>query len=180
MSDISSLSSQLANANNAAQARAAVRPEAPPPLTVHNAVAATLNSPQSAVLQAPLADKADWQHQAHADGRHRQDAHADAESDTPTFEQITELLKRINQQLHQHQTPLQFELIGDAAQWQIQIVDKNTHNLVRYISWPETRTFARALEECTARQAPAKLNQYAQSANHEQLHLEGGLLQVTI
>ena len=180
MSDISSLSSQLASANNAAQARAAVRPEAPPPLTAHNAVAPTLNAPQAAVLQAPLADKADWERQANPDGRHGSDAHSDAEMDEPTRQQIETFLERLNQQLRQHQTPLQFELAGAAAQWQIQIVDQHTRNLVRYISWPETRTFARALEECVARQAPTKLQQYAHGANHEHLHIEGGLLQVTV
>lgn len=179
MSDISSLGNQLANANNAAQARAAVRPEAPPPLTAHDAVAQTLNTPQTAVLQAPRADKADWQRQAHPDdGRSGQDAHFHA--DEPTFQQITEFLERLNQCLRQHHTPLRFELTGDAVQWQIQIVDQNTDNLVRYISWRETRTFAHALEECASRQAPATLNQYALGANHEHLHLEGGLLQVKI
>ena len=178
MSDIGSLSSQWANAGNAAQAKAAVRPEAPPPLTAHDAVAQTLNNPQTAVLQAPAAGPAEWRREANPDGK-GQGAQAQ-EEDAPTRQQLDAFLERLNQQLRRHHTPLQFEATGNDADWRIRIVDQDTRKLVRWISWAETRAFARSLEELESRQSRGALNSYASGPDSEHLRMEGGLLRVTI
>ncbi len=178
MSDIGSLSSQWANANNAAQAKATVRPEAPPPLTVHNAVAQTLNNPQAAVLQAPTTGPAEWRREANPDGQGP--GSQSQEEDAPTRQQLEAFLERLNQRLRRHNTPLQFEATGGNADWRIRIVDQDTRNLVRWISWEETRAFARSLEELESRQARGALSGYPGSHPGEHVGMEGGLLRVTI
>lgn len=145
MSDIGSLSNQLANANNAAQAKASVRPESPPPLTIQNAVAQTLNTPQTAVMQSPIASNAERRREANPDG---QGGGAQSQQEeAPTREQLDAFLERLNQQLRRHHTHLQFEAMGNDTDWRIRIVDQDTRDLVRWISWEETRLFARSLEE---------------------------------
>ena len=144
MSDIGSLGSHLASVNNAAQARASVRPETPPPLTVQTAVAQTLNSPQAAVNQAPNAAHVVWQREADPDSK-GQDTNAG--EDLLTLEQVEAFLDRLNRCLCRHHTRLQFTAVGSHTDWQIRITDQDTGHLVRWISWPETRAFARALEE---------------------------------
>lgn len=178
MSDIGSLSSQWANANNAAQAKAAVRPETPPPLTVHNAVAQTLNAPQAAVLQAPAAGQAEWRREANPDGQ-GQGSHSQ-EEEMPNRKQLEAFLERLNQRLRRHHTPLQFEASGGDADWRIRIVDQDTRNLVRWISWAETRAFAHSLEELESRQSRGPLNSYAGSHEGEHVGMEGGLLRVSV
>jgi len=177
MSDIGSLSSHLANANNAAQAKANVRPETPPPLTAQNAVAQTLNTPQTAVIQSPAAGNAEWRHEAHSDGR-GQGAYSQ-EEDTPDRGQLEAFLERLNQQLHRHHTHLQFEIAGNDEGWRIRIVDQDTRELVRWISWEETRSFARSLENLETRQSHGALNGYPNGPESERLGMEGGLLRVT-
>ena len=167
MSDIGSLGGQLANAGHAAQARASVRPESPPPLTVQNAVAQTLNTPQTAVMQSPEAGNAEWQREAHPDG-HEQGAQQDGEQHPPPREQVNAFLEHLNQQMSHHHTHLQFELTGGQRDWRIRIVDQDTHKLVRWISWEETQAFARSLEELEA--------QSVRRASS----MGGGLLRVTV
>ncbi|HRY15576.1 MAG: flagellar protein FlaG [Candidatus Competibacteraceae bacterium] len=145
MSDIGSLGSQLANASNAAQAKANIRPESPPPLTIQNAVAQTLNTPQTAVMQSPTAGNAEWRREANPDSQ-RGGTQGEGK-DTPTREQLDAFLERLNQRLRRHRTHLQFEVVGNAMDWRIRIVDQDTCALVRWISWEETWAFARSLEE---------------------------------
>jgi len=149
MSDIGSLGGQLANAGHAAQARASVRPESPPPQTIQNAVAQTLNTPQTAVMQSPEAGHAEWQREAHPDA-HGQDAQPDGEQHPPPREQINTFLEHLTQHMRDHHTHLQFELTGSQRDWRIRIVDQETRKLVRWISWEETQVFARSLEELEA------------------------------
>ncbi|MCB1778198.1 MAG: flagellar protein FlaG, partial [Candidatus Competibacteraceae bacterium] len=145
MSDIGSLCSQLVSAGNAAQAKANVRPEPPPPQTVQNAVAQTLNAPQTAVMQSPTAGNAEWRREAHPDG---QGGGAQGKGkDTPTWEQLDAFLERLNQRLRHHRIHLQFEVVGNSTDWRIRIVDQDTRERVRWISWEETWAFARSLEE---------------------------------
>ncbi len=144
MSDIGSLGNHLANVNNTAQARANVRPESPPPLTVQTAVAQTLNRPQMAVNQAPNTAQAEWRHEADPDSKRQE---TDTGEHTLTLEQVEAFLDRLNRCLCRHHTRLQFTAVGSHADWQIRITDQDTGHLVRWISWPETRAFARALEE---------------------------------
>lgn len=179
MSDIASLTSQIANASHAAQAKAAVRPEAPPPLTAHSAVAQTLNTPQTAVLQAPTADGLNWRRETNPDeqGDHAQGG----EAATPTLEQLEEFLAQLNERLRHHRTQIRFEAVHQDGGWQIRIVDRETRNLVRWISWQETRAFARALEECGAtRHQHGALSGYAAGGGDEHISIEGGLLRVKI
>ncbi|HCB13535.1 MAG TPA: hypothetical protein DEP36_08240 [Gammaproteobacteria bacterium] len=177
MSDISSLSSHLANANSAAQAKANVRPETPPPLTAQNAVAQTLNTPQTAVIQSPAAGNAEWKREANPDGQ-GQGAYSQ-EEDTPARGQLEAFLERLNQRLHRHHTHLQFEVAGNDEDWRIRIVDQDTRELVRWISWEETRSFARSLENLEIRQSHGALNGYPNDPESERLGMEGGLLRVT-
>lgn len=146
MSDIGSLGSQLANASNAAQTKASVRPEPPPPLTVQNAVAQTLNTPQTAVMQSPAAGNAEWRRQANPDDQGEEAQTADV----LTREQLDAFLDRLNRKMRRHHTHLQFEAADSHTNWRIRIVDQDTHDLVRWISWEETRSFARSLEELEA------------------------------
>ena len=176
MSDIGSLGSQWANASNAAQAKASIRPEPPPPLTVQNAVAQTLNTPQTAVMQSPAASQADWRREANPDGKGR--GSPGQEEDAPTRQQLEDFLERLNQRLRRHNTYLQFEAAGDDADWRIRIVDQDTRKLVRWIAWEETRSFARAFEEQESRQLRGALSSYATGPEGEHLGLEGGLLRV--
>ena len=145
MSDIGSLSNHLANANNAAQAKANIRPESPPPLTVQNAVAQTLNTQQTAVNQSPNAGHAEWRREANPDGKRR--GSEASEEDAPNREQLDAFLDRLNQRLRRHNAHLQFEVVGSHANWLIRIVDQDTRDLVRWISWEETRAFARSIED---------------------------------
>lgn len=164
MSDIGSLGSQLANAGNAAQAKANVRPESPPPLTIQNAVAQTLNTPQTAVMQSPTAGNAGWRREANPDGR----GGNAQEENTPTRKQLDAFLERLNQRMRRHDIHLQFEVAGgDTTDWRIRIVDQNTRDLVRWISWEETQAFARALEELEAQSSTGTSG------------MGGGLLRVT-
>lgn len=147
MSDISNLGSQLANASNAAQNKANVRPESPPPLTVQNAVAQTLNTPQAAVMQSPTAGNAEWRREANPKGRGRGPTRGEED---PTWEQVEAFVELLNQRLNYHHTHLQFEVVGDKTDWRIRIIDQNTRDLVHWISWEETWAFARSLEELEA------------------------------
>lgn len=181
MSDIGSLSSHLANASNAVQAKANVRPETPPPLTAQNAVAQTLNTPQTAVMQSPTAGNAEWRREANPDGQ-GQGAQVQGD-DPPTRKQLDVFLERLNQQLRRHHTHLQFEVAGNDRDWSIRIVDQNTRDLVRWISWKETRSFARSLEELDTRQSSGAPSSYASSyasgSESARLGIEGELLRVT-
>lgn len=187
MSDIVSLTSQLANANNAAQVRAAVRPETPLPLATHDAVAPTLNTPQNAVLQTPNTEKAETQRQqANPDGRGGHGTHSE-EPETPSTPaapppryEVEEFLRILNKRLRTSHIPLQFSITGDASNWQIQVVDQNTRDVVRRISWEETGAFARALDEGQAQQTPATLHHYATGSNNEPPRMEGQLFKVKI
>jgi uncharacterized FlaG/YvyC family protein len=165
MSDIGSLGSQLANASNAGQAKANVRPESPPPLTIQNAVAQTLNTPQTAVMQSPTGGNAEWRREANPDGR---GGNAQAqEENAPPRKQLDAFLECLNQLMRRHDTHLQFEVVGSNTDWRIRIVDQNTHELVRWISWEETRAFALALEELEIQSSTGTLG------------MGGGLLRVT-
>ena len=177
MSDIGSLGNQWTNASNAAQAKTNVRPESPPPLTVQNAVQ-TLNSPQTAVMQSPTAGNAEWHREANPDGQ-GQGTQVQGE-DAPTREQLDVFLEHLNQQLRRHHARLQFEVAGSNTDWRIRIVDQETRDLVRWISWKETRSFARSLEDQEVQQSHGTLSSYASSSPEgERLGMEGGLLRVT-
>ncbi len=152
MSDIGSFGSQWANTGASQQARANVRPETPPPLTIQSAVAQTLNTPQTAVMQSPTAGNADWRRETNPDGQ-GQGAHSPPE-DAPTREQLDAFLERLNQQMRRHNTHLQFEVVDGSTDRRIRIIDQDTRNLVRWISLEETRAFARSLEELEIQSAP--------------------------
>ncbi|MCP5195799.1 MAG: flagellar protein FlaG [Gammaproteobacteria bacterium] len=178
MSDIGNLSTHLANTNTT-QAKSSVRPEPPPPLTVQNAVAQTLNSPQAAVNQSPNAGHAEWRREATSDGKRQHTHEQEEDTPAPTRERLNMLLEQLNQRLRHCNTHLQFEAIGGNVDWRIRIIDQDTRDLVRWISWEETLAFARSLEEFEVRQSHGALCGYASGLEDMHLGMEGGLLRVT-
>lgn len=175
MSDIGSLGSHLANAN-AAQAKANVRPEPPPPQTVQNAVAQTLNTPQTAIHQSPHAGNAEWRRETHPDGR-GPGSDGEASGEPPTREQLEALLEQLNRRLEHHHQPLRFELDDSEAELRVRVIDRETRNIVRWMSVADTLAFARTCAEQDLRQSRGAAGGYANEG--KRLGVEGGLLRVT-
>ncbi|CDH44160.1 flagellar protein FlaG [Candidatus Contendibacter odensensis] len=172
MSDIVSVGIHLANT---VSAKANVRSEPPPPLTIQDAVAQTLNTPQTAVLQSPTAGNAEWKQEATPDGRGHG---ADAEpSEPPARQQLEILIDHLNRRLEYYHQPLRFELDDQEPALRVRVVDCETRNVVRWMNIVDTLAFARAFAEQDLRQTRGTGDGYAN--NDGRLVVEGGLLRAT-
>lgn len=172
MSDIGGLSSQLAN-THAAQAKANVRPEPPPPQTVQNAVAQTLNTPQTAVNQSPKSGESGWRKETNPDDR---GPGAEA-GEPPSREQLEALIEQLNRRLEHHHQPVRFEVDDQETELRTRVVDHQTRQTIRWMSIPDTLAFARTFAEQDLRQSRGAVGGYASEGQRR--GVEGGLLRVT-
>ncbi len=170
MSDIGTISN-LAGANPmSAKSAPGTRSELPEPATVQNAVGQPLTTAQSSVTQSPTSAGPEWKRNADPDGRQPNLPSGPA----PTRQQLTETVQDLNQHLSGYDTNLQFEIDDQSQQMVVQIVDRETKEVVRQIPSEKALALAKFFKEMEDNQ---KTERSATGKDSKRLKMEGQLLQ---
>jgi len=170
MSDIGTISN-LAGANPAsARSAPGSRSDPPAPATVQNAVGQPLTTAQSSVTQSPSSAGAERKRNADPDG-HQPNLQS---GPAPTRQQLTETVQDLNQRLSGYDTNLQFEIDDQSQQMVVQIVDRETKEVVRQIPSEKALALAKFFKEMEDNQ---KTERSAAGKDSKRLKMEGQLLQ---
>lgn len=140
----------------------------PKPLTVQEAVAQPLTTPQSAVTQSPATGQTGWKQDVDPDGRQK-GVQSNAKPDPQV---LSSAVNRINQHLNKYNTSLQFQMDDVHNQVVIRVVDQETHEVVRQIPSETALALAQFFDEVTAgrsRQVGSAVN----SSDNTQLSAAG-------
>ncbi len=173
MADIST----IGNLSSGGTTAPAARPAPPEPVTVQQAVAQPLTSPQSAVTQSPKAGGTEWQRNADSDASKPQSPTSQTEA---ARKQLTETIDHLNRRLSDYNTNLQFEIDDKYQQVVIRIVDRETKEVVRQIPSEKALAFAKFFEEMESEQSQGPPGGSSSGGKESgRLKAEGWLLRAT-
>lgn len=171
MSDIGTISN-LAGANPvSARPATGTRSEPPPPATVQSAVGRPLTTAQSSVAQSPASAGTERKRNADPDGHQPNSQSGPA----PTRQQLTETVQDLNQSLREYNTRLQFEIDDQSQQMVVQIVDRETKEVIRQIPSEKALALAKFFKEMEDNQLTERSSS---GKDGKQIKVEGLLLQV--